>query len=105
MSVKFMVGSTSIIRVKGLKDVDTGAFIEDAVVVAALLTMAGAPVAGADNIPMAKKAGTAGSATVYQGILDESVVLVVGTSYKLRITATSGLGQRVFYLPGTAVEG
>jgi hypothetical protein len=103
--IKLLVGTTNLVRLAKFKDVDAGTYPEDATVTCDVLTVAGAAVNNASAIAMAKKAATSGAATVYQGTIPANWAGVVGTKYKIRVTAISGASQRQFYLSAVGAEG
>lgn len=106
MSNSLVVGSTNVVTVKGLKDVESGLYLDDAtVILAALLDTAGATVTGTANIPMPYIGGT-GRSVKYRGVIPHTVPLVAGATYTRRFSATDTNGDvRLFDRPITAEAG
>lgn len=104
--VQLLVGSTNLVRLSKLKNVNDGSFPEDATVTFTVYTSpGGVAVVGATDIAMPKKAGTSGAATVYEGAIEETVALAVGSSYKVAIKAIKAGDQRIFNVVAKAVDG
>lgn len=99
--------STNAIEVTGLRRRDTGEYVTDATIDADLLTAAGAPVSGGQNLVLSLVQDTVGlrAKTMYRGSLPSSVVLTTGTSYILRITATQSGAVRELNIGCIAVDG
>ncbi|MCK9470011.1 MAG: hypothetical protein M0Q49_11405 [Porticoccaceae bacterium] len=85
------IGNDNLIVVDGLKNVGSGAFINNATVRGTLKTMAGDPVEGQTwPVTMVYKPESQG---VYQGVLEDDLPLTNGTSYIVEVTADAGSDQ------------
>ena len=83
MADKFYITTDNVIHVRGLKDVVTGEYINDATITATLYTSGDAEVAGADDIAVAYIEGTLGD---YAGQIPDTITLTDGDEYYALIT-------------------
>lgn len=87
--------NTNVVSLKGLRDVVTGAFVNDAVMTVSVYDTnnlerfdagSAVPIAGAANISMNYKSGSNGE---YYGIVAQSVQLTVGTNVLVRVVCSN----------------
>jgi len=85
MDEYFYLNTDNVIRVRNLKDVVTGAYINDAVITATVYTSAGVVVPGAQNISLVYVTGTDGD---YAGEIPNTVTLTAGAEYYALLSIT-----------------
>jgi hypothetical protein len=97
MENRLVVGSTNPATVRGLKNRETHAYLDDAtVVLTGVLDDADVPVAGTANLAMPYISGV-GRKVLYRVVIPHTVPLVAGVQYTRRITATDTDGNvRIF---------
>jgi hypothetical protein len=78
-------GCDNLIRLDLLKDEATDAYVNDATVAFTLKDIADAAVAGATSVSMVYVTASNGR---YQGTLQDTVSLTVGSAYYLEVTAS-----------------
>ena len=102
--VEFVLESTNIIELRGLKDEVTGEYLEDATVVVTILDANGDEVVDAIDIQMTHVDGTTGRGVIYRGSLPETLDITAG-SYTAKVVATSDdESVRTFPIGMDAVE-
>ncbi len=85
MAEALYISNDNLLRVSGLRDDSTGAYINTATVTVTLKDSGGSPVSGqAWPLTLAHVTGTNGR---YQGTLEETLVLVADTEYTAEIDA------------------
>jgi hypothetical protein len=87
------VGATNDIECSQLQDYISKQFPLDALVTFTVFGLDGQPLAGALNVPMTRDTSTAGSGTVYRGVLGATVPLVAGVNYPGVIQVLDALGD------------
>jgi hypothetical protein len=80
------VNSDNLIRWDRMSLASTGAFVNDAAVTFTVKDASGVVVSGATGV-MSYVAASDGR---YEGILESTVILILGGTYYLEVTATSG---------------
>ena len=96
MNVQFLlIGNDLSLRVLGLKDADTGDYIDDASVSAIVRDVAGNPVTGAEwPVTLSHVGGSNGD---YRGVLQNTMNLREGHTYFVDVTADDGIGNIGFW--------
>lgn len=85
MADKFYITTDNVVHVRGLKDMVTGVYINDATITATLYTDADVAVAGADGISVAYVTGTDGD---YAGQIPDTITITDGSEYYVEVTIT-----------------
>ena len=81
-----LVANDQLIQVIALKNVSTGAYVNNGVGTATLKDSGGVNVTGAINLALSYKAATNGE---YEALMASTVVLVAGSEYTLHVDFTS----------------
>lgn len=99
-----IVASTNLVNITNLRDITTGVNPTDATVTGTLIDSLGVNVTGAVNLPITYQAAVAGVIDAgYRGSIPSTVVLVAGSTYTFRVTATATNGTvRRFDIPCVA---
>ena len=91
--ITLFMESDNLIEVDELKFSADGTFVNDATVVMTLKDTDGDALANASNVTLSYVSSSDGK---YQGILDSTVPLVLGTDYFLFIVATQSTNKTTF---------
>ena len=87
------VGSTNVVRFRGLRDEVTGEYLDDANATFDLLDNLGVAVPGASPLVMTFEAGSSPAKNEYRTTISHTVPLTSGQNYTAKITAVAQDGS------------